>query len=395
MGAEPLQEELAHPRKRYDHEENYDRIFGHGLSAIVHGTIIWIFGKCKYHPRFLNPGRRRRQASMFIDEIRISVKAGDGGDGCVSFRRESCAPKGGPDGGDGSRGGSIIMRVNPHLNTLYSLKFKKLYKAEDGKPGSGKQCYGRKGKDLEILVPRGTVVRDAKNGELIVDFVEGVDQWIIQDGGKGGRGNTRFKSSVNQAPRHFEPGVKVAPIELELTLKLIADVGLVGLPNAGKSSLLSRLSHAHPKVAEYPFTTIEPCLGTMSLGEGEQIVFADLPGLIEGASEGRGMGIQFLKHVERTRIILHLVEPGPEDGISPPEAVRVIRRELAKYSSELAAKKEILVLTKMDLRPKEADIKAWEKELGESFVRISAVSGKGMLELIKAVQDTLAEENEG
>lgn len=328
---------------------------------------------------------------MFIDEIRIRVKAGDGGDGCVGFRREKYVPKGGPDGGDGGRGGDVVLVADPNLNTLHHLRFRKMYAAGDGQRGMGSDCTGHDGADMEIPVPPGTVAKDRATGEVIVDLGADTTRFLLQAGGKGGRGNARFKSSINQTPRNFEPGQVVAPLEVELTLKLIADVGLVGLPNAGKSSFLASISHARPRVADYPFTTREPCLGVHTYDDHAQIVVADLPGLIEGASAGKGLGLQFLRHVERTRLLLHLVDPCPPDGGSPAEHVRLIRRELAAHSALLAAKREILVLNKMDLRPAEEDIARWEAGLGGRFLRISAATGEGVPELMRAVQKALAE----
>lgn len=328
---------------------------------------------------------------MFIDEVHFKVKAGNGGPGCVSFYRGRHLPKGGPDGGDGGRGGSVVFVVNDSLTTLFHLKFKQLFAAKNGLPGEGSNCSGRKGEDLIIEVPRGTVVREKNTGDLIVDFNRNVDRWEVLEGAKGGKGNTRFKSATHQTPREFEAGREGELMELQLSLKLIADVGLVGFPNAGKSSLLSRVSAARPKVADYPFTTMMPHLGTVAFDKVSHFVFADIPGLIEGASNGRGMGFQFLKHVERTRVILHLVEPDSMDGVSVPERVNAIRKELCEYSSVLAGKREILVLTKMDLKPDKTTICDWESELDEKFVCISTVTGEGIDELLQVVQLALQE----
>jgi GTP-binding protein len=326
---------------------------------------------------------------MFIDEVKLSVSSGKGGPGCVSFHRDRHLAKGGPDGGDGGNGGDVWMEVDESLTTLFHLRFHNEYSGENGRHGEGRRKSGRQGEDLILKVPRGTVVREQGTGDLIVDFNMDIDRWQLLEGGKGGRGNWHFKSSTHQTPREFEEGGDPEELELELSLKLIADVGLVGFPNAGKSSLLSRISSARPKVANYPFTTMQPHLGTHSFGTYSQVVFADIPGLIEGASEGKGLGIQFLKHVERTKMLLHLVEPYHADGESPVEKVRAIRRELENYSSTLAERKQLLVLTKMDYAPPEEEICAWEEELGEKFIRISTATNQGIEQLLKRVQASL------
>jgi len=328
---------------------------------------------------------------MFVDEVKIRLESGKGGPGCVSFFRERFVTKGGPDGGDGGHGGNVWIEVDDHMNSLLHLRFQNCYAAENGRHGEGRKKSGRKGEDLIIKVPRGTVVRDQSNGELIVDFNMDVDKWLILDGGKGGRGNVHFKSSTHQSPREFEEGTEGEALDLELTLKLIADVGLVGFPNAGKSSLLSKISLARPKVADYPFTTMTPHLGTHQYDAlSSQVVFADIPGLIEGASEGKGLGIKFLKHIERTKMILHLVEPFHDDGESPVEKIKAIRRELHNYSEILSQKKELLVLSKMDLMFEQEDlIAAWEQELGAKFIKISTATGEGIDHLLQSVRNCL------
>jgi len=328
---------------------------------------------------------------MFVDEISITVSSGKGGPGCVSFHRDRHVAKGGPDGGDGGNGGNVYLVVDDSMTNLNYLRYRQYYNSKNGMHGEGRKKYGKKGDDLILKVPRGTVVREQESNDLIVDFNMEVDEWLLCEGGKGGRGNTSYKSSINQTPREFEDGEDGEKIEICLSLKMIADVGFVGFPNAGKSSLLSRISNARPKIADYPFTTMIPHLGTHSLGPSHQIVFADLPGLIEGASDGKGLGIRFLKHIERTKIIMHLVEPELTDGSTPVEKVRLIRKELANYSETLGARKEILVLTKMDTCPDESDIASWEEELGEKFFRISTVSGEGIKEVIAEVWDMLEE----
>jgi len=332
---------------------------------------------------------------MFIDEAKISIGSGNGGHGCVSFHRDRHQPKGGPDGGDGGNGGHVFFQVSEHLTTLHHLRFQHLYKAGNGLPGEGRKKYGKKGEDLIVEVPRGTVVREQGTGDLIVDFNLEVDHWQVLDGGKGGRGNWHFKSSTHQVPREYEEGESGESLELELSLKLIADVGLLGFPNAGKSSLLSRVSNARPKIADYPFTTMTPHLGTYSFDATHQVVIADIPGLIEGASDGKGLGIQFLKHVERTKMLLHLVEPYSPDGAGPVDRVRAIRHELSQYSTVLAERPQILVLSKSDLMPSEEEIRAWEEEIGESFIRISTATGQGVDALMGQVQQRLRDIEEG
>jgi GTP-binding protein len=331
---------------------------------------------------------------MFIDEVGFKILSGKGGDGCVSLHRERTITKGGPDGGDGGKGGDVWFEVDDSLTTLFHLRFQNEYGAKNGRPGEGKRKSGKKGEDLILKVPRGTIIREQGTEDLIVDFNMNVDRWQVLDGGKGGRGNWHFRSSTHQTPRESEPGGESEILDIQLSLKLIADVGLLGFPNAGKSSLLSRVSKARPKVANYPFTTMQPHLGTCSLGPTSQIVFADIPGLIEGASEGKGLGIQFLKHVERTKMLLHLVEPFHDDGESPVEKVKTIRKELENYSTELASRPQMLALTKLDLGVDEEEIKAWEEELGETFFRISTATGEGMTELLKAVHEKLERMND-
>lgn len=326
---------------------------------------------------------------MFIDEVKFALSSGKGGPGCVSFYRDRAVAKGGPDGGDGGDGGDVWIEVDDALTTLFHLRFHQEYEAENGRPGEGKRKSGRRGEDLILKVPRGTVVREQGTGDLIVDFNMDIDRWQLLEGGRGGRGNWHFKSSTHQTPREFDEGGEAELLDVELSLKLIADVGLLGFPNAGKSSLLSRVSKARPKVANYPFTTMQPHLGTHSYGPFSQVVFADIPGLIEGASEGKGLGIQFLKHVERTKMLLHMVEPFHEDGESPVDKVRAIRRELENYSPVLAERKQVLVLSKVDLCPSEEDIQAWEEELGEKFIRLSTATNQGVDELLKVVQQSL------
>lgn len=287
---------------------------------------------------------------MFVDQALITVKAGDGGNGCVSFRREKYVPKGGPDGGDGGRGGSVIFAAEDGMNTLFDFRGNPEWKAKDGGPGTGKQCHGADADDLVIRVPPGTLIFDAESGALLADLKPG-ERSVIAKGGKGGFGNEHFKSSTNQTPRTAQPGYKGEFFRLRLELKLIADVGLVGMPNAGKSTLLAALTRATPKIGDYPFTTLSPQLGIAELDPKRRIVFADIPGLIEGASRGAGLGQDFLRHIERTRVIVHLLDVRPPDGSDPADNYRTIRKELAEYSAALADKQELVVLNKMDLLP--------------------------------------------
>ena len=290
----------------------------------------------------------------FIDECLLDVEAGDGGNGAVAFRREKYVPFGGPAGGDGGRGGDVVLVADPGLSTLYDLQHLRSVRAERGEHGGGKDCYGAGGRDHELRVPLGTVVLDAASGSKLGELTQPGDRLIVARGGRGGRGNIHFASSVEQAPRRAERGQAGVQRALRLELKSMADVGLVGFPNVGKSTLISAISRARPKVADYPFTTLEPHLGVVSVGDsrkgsGKSFVLADIPGLVPGASAGKGLGIRFLKHLERTRALLHLVTITEEPGRSPLEDYRVIRGEISAYSPELAARPELVVMTKADL----------------------------------------------
>ena len=319
---------------------------------------------------------------MFVDQAKIQVSAGNGGNGCVSFRREKYVPKGGPDGGDGGKGGSVWLRVNPHVRTLLDCRETRIYRADAGGAGSGSNKTGRDGKDIVVWMPAGTVVRDAETGEVLTDLTGPSTEYQVARGGRGGRGNARFATSRNQAPRRADPGVAGEIRTLELELKLIADVGFVGLPNAGKSTLLSRVSRARPKIAAYPFTTLEPHLGIVVLDEERQLVAADLPGLIEGAHQGRGLGHQFLRHVERTRLIVLLTDVSSEH----PEAdAALVVREIEEYSPDLAAKPRVAVLTKADLLGPEAHALALDRANATGARLISAHTGEGIPELLEAL----------
>ena len=320
---------------------------------------------------------------LFRDEARIHVKAGDGGDGCVSFRREKYVPHGGPDGGDGGHGGSVWLVADPHSGTLAELGGTVHFRAASGQKGLGSQKSGKSGDDLEIRVPCGTLVRDEGTGLLLRDLTEPGDRVCVAQGGKGGKGNPHFARPTHQTPRESTPGANGETRWLNLELKLIADVGLLGLPNAGKSTLLARVSDATPKIADYPFTTLEPSLGVVELPEYRRLVLADLPGLIEGASRGVGLGHQFLRHVERTRVLLHLVDAAPPEGTpSPAEAWRIVRAELERYSPVLAAKAEVVAATKADLPEHAAGMADLEAATGGRVFAISAVTGRGLETLV-------------
>ena len=333
----------------------------------------------------------------FVDEARLKVQAGHGGRGSTSFRREKFVPLGGPDGGDGGPGGCVYLRAAPGINTLADFRIERTFKAQVGEYGSGNGCTGRGGGDLHIPVPIGTVVRDFDTQEALGDLTHEGQELLVARGGKGGWGNTRFKSSTNRSPRQFGPGLPGEKRVLELELKLIADVGLLGLPNAGKSTLIRAVSAARPKVAGYPFTTLHPNLGVVSVGEHRSFVMADIPGLIEGASDGAGLGHRFLRHLQRTRLLLHLVDMAPPDpDADPVKDARAIVLELKKFDAALAKKPRWLVLNKRDLMPDEE-----AEELARAIVRrlrfrgphflISGATGRGTQELCAAVMNFLEE----
>jgi len=336
----------------------------------------------------------------FVDEATMKVQAGNGGRGCLSFRREKSAPFGGPDGGDGGLGGSVWLRALEGINTLADFRIQRTYKAKSGEGGSGNDCTGRGGGELYVSVPVGTVVRDEDTGEELGDLKRAGMELKVAQGGKGGWGNAKFKSSTNRAPRQFGPGLPGEKRSLALELKVIADVGLLGLPNAGKSTLISAVSAARPKVADYPFTTLHPNLGVVYCGEHRSFVMADIPGLIEGAAEGAGLGIRFLKHLQRTGVLLHLIDILPVDpGADPVRDARAIVGELKKFSKELGAKPRWLVLNKRDLMPDDEaeklakDIVRRLRYKGPYFL-ISAATGRGTRELTEAVMRFLEERRE-
>lgn len=326
---------------------------------------------------------------MFVDEARITVIGGDGGNGCVSFRREKFVPRGGPDGGDGGDGGSIVLVADPELNTLLPFRYRNLYQADRGRHGEGAQRTGRSGADLEVHVPVGTLVTDANSATLLADLSQPHDRVPIARGGRGGRGNARFASSTNRAPTRHDPGGEGEQHLLRLELKLLADVGLVGFPNAGKSTFLSCVSAARPKIADYPFTTLAPSLGVAKVDDDRTLVIADIPGLIEGAHDGSGLGDRFLRHIERCRVILHLVDPTTH-GRSFAQAVSTIDRELALYSPTLASKPQVLVLTKKDALQDDGVLRAAKREArkqGRPLYVVSAVTGDGLAPLLRAAAD--------
>ncbi len=334
---------------------------------------------------------------MFIDEATIRVKAGDGGNGCMAFRREKFIPRGGPSGGDGGNGGDIIMESSEQHNTLVHFRFNPEYKAERGRHGEGSNCKGREGVDVLLKVPVGTIVYDAETGDKVHDFSHPDERVVIARGGRGGRGNARFATSTHQAPREHEEGRPGEERVFRLELKLLADVGLVGYPNAGKSTLISRISAARPKIADYPFTTLQPNLGVVAVGEaneGRSFVVADIPGLIEGAHTGAGLGVQFLRHIERTRLLVHLVDVSDASGRPDPvKDFEVINGELKGFGAGLEQKPMIVVASKIDVANKEklAKLKRYCKKKGLELFPISAVTGKGIEELKFAMADKVEE----
>ena len=334
------------------------------------------------------------ETTMFVDEVIIRIKAGDGGNGCLAFRREKFVPRGGPSGGDGGRGGDVFMVASVHHNTLLHFRFNPEHKAERGRHGEGSNRTGRAGESIELPVPVGTIVCDADSGDVLHDFTHPEERFLVARGGKGGRGNQHFATSVNQAPTFHEPGHPGDEKRLRLELKLLADVGLVGYPNAGKSTLISRISAARPKIADYPFTTLEPNLGVVQMPDLRTFVVADIPGLIEGAHEGHGLGIQFLRHVERTRLLLHLVDVSEATGREPLDDFKIILKELESFSSDLAAKKMFVVATKMDVAQDPKRVQSLQraaKRRALPFFKISSVTGDGLPGLLQAMaQEVLA-----
>lgn len=329
---------------------------------------------------------------MFTDYTKIIIKAGDGGNGVATFRREKYVAAGGPDGGDGGNGGNIYFQVDKDKNTLIDFRYNKKFKAKNGENGSGNHCNGRYGEDLYIKVPIGTVVKDAKTGKVIADLSNENQVELVQKGGRGGRGNSHFATSTRQAPRFSEDGEKIDEKEIILELKLLADVGLLGFPNVGKSTFLSKVTDAKPKIANYHFTTIVPNLGVVKTKDGNGFVIADIPGIIEGASGGVGLGIQFLRHVERTRLLLHFLDASGEEGRDPVKDFYTINEELKKYSEKLSTRKQIIVVNKIDIMQDEKILKSIEelaKKENLEIYKISGVTGQGVQELIDHVAEVL------
>jgi len=329
---------------------------------------------------------------MFIDEAKITVKGGDGGHGCIAFRREKYVPKGGPSGGDGGSGGSVYIISDPHDNTLLKFRFNHTFRAERGRHGEGSNRHGRSGSDLDVSVPIGTVVHDDETGEELHDFTKPGERVLIAKGGRGGHGNAHFASSVNRVPHKAQDGAPGEEKTLRLELKLLADVGLVGYPNVGKSTLISRISAARPKIAEYPFTTLEPHLGVVSVGMDQSFVVADIPGLIEGAHLGHGLGIQFLKHIERTRVLLHLIDMSAMSERDPVDEFHAIESELAEHNPDLPRKPKIIVAAKMDVAiPEKVEkLERWTKKNNFELIKISSVTGAGLDQLKHAVFNKLS-----
>ncbi len=332
---------------------------------------------------------------MLLDEVTIRVKAGDGGNGCLAFHREKYVPKGGPSGGDGGHGGNVVLVASESYNTLLHLSYNPEHKAERGRHGEGSNRTGRSGADKEVPVPVGTIVYDAETGDLLKDLATPGQRFVVAAGGRGGRGNARFATSTHQTPTEHEPGFPGEEKRLRLELKLLADAGLVGFPNAGKSTLISRISAARPKVASYPFTTLEPHLGVVAVEDQRSFVVADIPGIIEGAHEGHGLGVRFLRHIERTRLLVHLVDVSEESGREPGEDFHVILQELAGYSEKLAGKPMLVVASKIDVAQDSArvdSIRSLAVERGLPFFTISSVTGQGIPELKRAMAERLLAE---
>ena len=329
---------------------------------------------------------------MFIDYTTILVKAGDGGNGCLAFRREKFVPRGGPSGGDGGHGGDVVLVSSNQLNTLLDFKYVRDFRGGRGEHGLGSNMRGRDAKPLEIIVPVGTMVKDVLSGEVLHDFTAPGDRFIAARGGRGGRGNARFATSTNQAPRRHEPGQPGEERELILELKLLSDVGLIGYPNAGKSTLISRISAARPKIADYPFTTLAPHLGVVRLDEYRGFLVADIPGLIEGAHQGAGLGDQFLRHVERTRVLAHLVDVSGMEGRDPVDRFQTINEEMAQFNPALLEKPQLVVATKLDAAAGTGQLETLEafcRESGRPFLAISAVTGEGLEELVRQLGQLL------
>ncbi len=327
---------------------------------------------------------------MFIDVADIEIKSGNGGQGCISFRREKYVPRGGPDGGDGGKGGDIILKADSRLKSLMDFHYKKIYKAQSGLPGEGRDCYGKKGEDIVLSLPIGTTITNNENdGDIIVDLIEAGQEYVLAKGGFGGKGNARFANSVNQTPYYSQPGTPGEEFNIHLELKMIADVGIIGLPNIGKSSFISRVTNAKPKIANYPFTTLVPNLGVVNYKGEKQFVIADVPGIIEDAHEGHGLGYQFLRHVERTRVLVHMLNVSDFKTMNPKEAFDMLNRELGLYNEEILDKKQLIVFNMIDTLQDRSVLDEYRKEFNERVFYISAVTGEGvdvlLAELVKFV----------
>lgn len=331
---------------------------------------------------------------MFVDQVSVSGQAGDGGDGCSSFLREKFVPLGGPDGGDGGRGGNLVLETDSNLTTLESFKYRQIRRAESGKPGRGKQMTGKSGKDCLLKVPLGTLVKDSITGDILFDLKEKGQRFILAHGGRGGQGNARFKTSVNRAPRKFQPGEPGEAKTVILELKLLADVGIIGFPNAGKSTLISRISNARPKIADYPFSTLIPNLGVVTLDDYFSFVVADIPGLVEGAHQGKGLGIQFLRHIERTRLLVHLLDFSLECDRDPIKDFHAIQNELQSFNEDLFQKPQILVANKIDhpeAKEKLEKYRAEIKNLNSEMLEVSSVTGDGISGLLSLLRNKLSQ----
>ena len=329
---------------------------------------------------------------MFTDYVKINVKSGDGGNGAISFRREKYVAAGGPDGGDGGKGGDVYFFVDPDSNTLVDFRYKKKFRAENGSNGEPNHRYGKSGEDLHVGVPIGTIIKDALNGQVLADLSEKGQEELILPGGQGGKGNSHFATSTRQVPNFAQGGEKGIEKELILELKLLADVGLVGFPNVGKSTFLSRTTSATPKIANYHFTTLEPNLGVVKSEYGDSFVIADIPGIIEGASQGVGLGIQFLRHIERTRLLLHVIDVSGIEGRNPVEVFNIINEELKQYSEKLASRKQIIVANKADVMQDESlynELEKMAKEKGIEIYKISAATGEGLERLLNHISEVL------
>jgi GTP-binding protein len=348
-----------------------------------------------------SPQKLYEEQKMFVDKVRIHIKAGRGGNGCISFRREKHVPKGGPDGGDGGRGGNVVAQVRDHLNTLAQQYYTQHYKAGDGTHGQGRHRHGRDGSDAIVHLPPGTIIRDADSNELLADLKSPGETVVLTRGGLGGRGNARFKSSTNQVPRVAEKGEPGEEKAVELELRLIADVGLVGYPNAGKSSILARISAAKPKIASYPFTTLSPILGVVRVDEEKSFVLADIPGLIEGAHSGVGLGDEFLRHISRTRVLIHVIDAASVDGRDPVEDFEKINEELALYDARLAELPQVIAANKMDLPQAGSGLERLREclEADTEIIPTSAATGEGLTPMLysafRLLEDAVSSGDEG